>query len=62
MVVSGIDAPPPGRGTEDEPAARSSTDYVGTVSLASKVRTSVPGPGAFPRRRGRLFRVSRERT
>jgi hypothetical protein len=35
------------RGTEDEPATRSSAAYVGTVSLASKARPSVPGPGAF---------------
>src|SRR5680860_951047 len=42
-------------GTEEKPATRSRTIYVGTVSLASKARTSVPGPGAFKRRRGRLF-------
>src|SRR6187549_571573 len=51
----GHSAPPLDRGTEDEPATRSRAAYVGTVSLASKARTSVPGPGAFQRRRGRLF-------
>lgn len=59
---AGHGAPPLDRGTEDEPAPRSRTAYVGTVSLASKARPSVPGPRAWRVAGAVHFCVSRGRT
>jgi hypothetical protein len=59
VVMAGTAPPPLDRGTEDEPATRSSAAYVGTVSLASKALSSVPGPGALVAPPGPLIRVSR---
>ncbi len=41
------------------PGAATSRGASGTVSPASKAFPSVPGPGAFARRRGRYFSLSR---
>src|SRR6185295_1026538 len=58
---AGHGALPSGEGTGELPVMPPCVGMASTVSLASKALSSVPGPGAFHRRRGHLYVLASRR-